>query len=149
MSRAFEIVDEDRAPDADLVTETAGVGELFVEARMRANQLSWMRFSGVDENPVGVRTPGRDFAQQRTLRTAVRSGEGAELDHEVAFDPEIRQLHAAPAVEDGQHRVRGSISGMKTIEETSELSLIAAGSDVFVEAVVVVRVHLASVSAPT
>lgn len=74
-----EVVDQDGPADADLVAQEPGVGEFGLEALVVADVFAGMRFSGVDENPLGLGMSfGRDV-KQRTLCRAVRSSERAEL----------------------------------------------------------------------
>lgn len=51
MHGSLAIVDEDRALDADLVSQPTCCSELLIEIRMRRKMLTRMRFACVDEVP--------------------------------------------------------------------------------------------------
>jgi hypothetical protein len=84
---AAGVVDEDRAGDADLVPQTPRRRELLLEAGVRGEVLSGMRLACVDEVPAEAGMPFGELIEQRTLCGAVRSGEGAELEHDGALAP--------------------------------------------------------------
>jgi hypothetical protein len=86
---ADEVVDQDRPPDAELVAQTLGGGELVGEALVRGQMLSGMRLARVDEVPAVLGVLRSELVEQRTLRCAVRSGEGAELEHQPLLAPEF------------------------------------------------------------
>ena len=137
MHRAVEVVDEDRPGDAELVAEQPRRGELVLEAPVRAEVLAGMRLARVDEVPAVAGVPVRELVEQRTLCRAVRSGEGAELEHDAVRAPQLRQADAL-AVEQQQLPVRGTLAGVQHVREGAELVLVLTALDVDVEAVVVV-----------
>lgn len=59
-----QVVDQDRATDADLVPEKAGGGEFGLEGIVGPHPVS---LAGIDEHPGGIRVPLGSFAKQRTL----------------------------------------------------------------------------------
>lgn len=63
MSRPFKIIDQDLSSDPDLVSQSCGVGELFIETLLGSDLLTGMRFPRVDEDPVGVRKLVGDVAK--------------------------------------------------------------------------------------
>ena len=52
---AFQVVDENRPPDADLIAQQSGMLQFRLEGIDRADDLARMRFPGVDEEPRDVR----------------------------------------------------------------------------------------------
>jgi hypothetical protein len=81
------VVDEDRPPDAELVAEARLRGELVLAAPVRAEVLARVRLARVEDVPAPVRVLRGELVAQKTLCGAVRSGEGAELEHEAALAP--------------------------------------------------------------
>jgi hypothetical protein len=67
VSGAIEGVDEDAAPDSELVAQELGMCELRLETGVVRNVLARMRLSGVDEHPFDVRVAFGRFIEQRTL----------------------------------------------------------------------------------
>jgi hypothetical protein len=138
---AAGVVDEDRAPDAELVTQPPGRRELLLEAGVRGEVLPRVRLARVDEVPAEIGMPFRELVEQRTLCCAVRSGEGAELEHDPTLAPQLGQADAL-AVEHRQLAVRSPLPGMEEVRKSAELALVDAALDVGVEALVVVgRAH--------
>ena len=88
MDGAVQIVHENRPRDTDLIAQAAGCSELLLEAAMRREMLAGMSLTGVDEVPVPVGIARRQLVEQRTLCAAVRSGEGAELEHDAPPPPQ-------------------------------------------------------------
>jgi hypothetical protein len=87
MDRPLEVVDEDRPRDPEFVAQPPGAGELVLEALVRRQVLAWVRFARVDEVPAVLGMQGCELVEQRTLCGAVRSGEGAELEHQRLLFP--------------------------------------------------------------
>jgi hypothetical protein len=137
MDGAVEVVHEDRPSDPDLVPEPACRRELLLEAGVRGQVLARVRLARIDEVPAVLRMPFRELVEQRTLRCAVRSGEGAELEHDAAATPEFREAHAL-AVEQRQLAVGSAFAGVQRVREGTELALVLPALDVLVEALVVV-----------
>jgi hypothetical protein len=90
MHCAFEVVDEDRPGDAELVPQPTRCGELVLEARVCSEVFPRMCFARVDEVPAERRVLRRQLVEQRTLCCAIRSGERAEFEDDVSLTPEIR-----------------------------------------------------------
>jgi hypothetical protein len=59
VNRAVEVVDEDWPGDPELAAEAPRGGEFVLDARMRRQVLSGMRFPRVDEVPTKVVVPSR------------------------------------------------------------------------------------------
>jgi hypothetical protein len=76
-----------------------------------------------------------ELVEQRTLCSAVRSGQGAEFEHDALSAPQLREADAL-AVEQREFAVAPS---MEDVREGAELALVVPGLDVSVEALVVVR----------
>ena len=89
MNGAVEIVDEDRSRDPELVPQASRRRDLVIEARVRRQVLTGVRLSRVDEVPPELRMLSSELIQQRTLCSAVRSGEGSKLEHETASPPKL------------------------------------------------------------
>src|SRR6266508_63990 len=117
-----EVVDEDRARDAELVAQPASGGELVVEAFVRGQLLARVRLPRVDDVPADVGVLWGELVEQRTLCGAVRSGEGAELEHDALLPPQLRQAHA-PAVEQRQLTVGPALARVQHVREGAELAL--------------------------
>ena len=93
MGGSLEVVDEDRPRDANLVPEPASRRELVLEGGVCRQVLSRMRLPRVEEVPAVAGVPRCKLVEQRTLCCAVRSSEGAELEHDAVPGPELRQAH--------------------------------------------------------
>ena len=91
MHGSLEVVDEDRPSDPDLVSQPAGRGELVPEAGVWPEMLARVSLPRVDEVPAEAGVSQCEFVEQRTLCRAIRSGEGAELEHDVSLEPQLRQ----------------------------------------------------------
>jgi hypothetical protein len=92
--RPVEVVDEDRPSDAELVAQPPRRGELVLEAFVRGQLLARVRLARIDDVPADLRVLRCELVEQRTLCGAVRSGEGAELEHDALLPPQLRQAHA-------------------------------------------------------
>lgn len=121
MDGTAEVVNEDRPRDADLSAQAAGRSELLVEARVGSEVLARMRLPGVDEVPVPLGMLRRQLVEQRTLRAAVRSGEGAELEHDAAPLPQLGEAHVR-AVERGQVTVGSPLARVQHVREAPDSS---------------------------
>jgi hypothetical protein len=135
---AVEVVDEDRARNADLVPQPPCGRELVVERSVRRQMLARMRLARVDEVPAEAGVLRCELVEQRTLCCAVRSGEGAELEDDRTLAPQLRQPDAF-AVEQRQLAVGSPQAGMQRVRKRAELALVLTALDVDVEALVVVR----------
>jgi len=91
MHGSLEVVDEDRPCNPDLLPQPAGRGELVLEGGVRPEMLAWMRLPRVDEVPAEAGVSQCELVEQRTLCGAIRSGEGAELEHDSPLAPQLRQ----------------------------------------------------------
>src|SRR3954454_9861186 len=138
MHRALEVVDEDRPGNAELVPEPPRGRELLVEAGVGGQVLPRVRLARVEEVPAVTGVLRRELVEQRTLCGAVRSGEGAELEHDAVPAPQLGQADAL-AVEQLQVPVRSPLPCMEHVREAAELELVLAALDVGVETLVVVR----------
>jgi hypothetical protein len=107
---------------------------------MRRQVLARVRLARVDEVPAVLRVLGCELVEQRTLCRAVRSGEGAELEHHPPLAPELGQANAV-AVEQCQVAVGCALAGVQHVWEGGELALVHPALDVGVELLVVVAVH--------
>jgi hypothetical protein len=65
---AVEVVDDDRATNADLVSQQESIAQLRVEVAVMADVLTRMRLAGVDEEPRQLRMASGGVVEQRTLR---------------------------------------------------------------------------------
>jgi hypothetical protein len=133
---ARDVVQEDRPCDADLVPEATRGRELLLEVGVRSQVLARMRLPRVQEVPAVTRVLRCELIEQRTLCGAVRSGEGAELEHDAVPPPQLRQADALP-VEHLQLAVGGAFPGVEHVREGAELPLVLAALDVEVETLVV------------
>ena len=91
MHGSLEVVDEDRPCDPDPVPQPPGRRELVLEGGVRPEMLARMRLPRVDEVPAEAGVPQCELVEQRTLCGAIRSGEGAELEHGAALAPQLGQ----------------------------------------------------------
>jgi hypothetical protein len=137
VGRPLEVVDEDRPGDPDLVAQSRRRRELVLEGGVCGQVLARVRLARVEEVPAPVRMPPREIVEQRTLCSAVRSGEGAELEDEAAPPPEVGETNAV-AAEDRQHAVRRTLAGVEGIREGAELPVVLTRLDIAVEVLVVV-----------
>jgi hypothetical protein len=62
-----QVVNEDRALDADFVSEQTGTCQLVVKRVMRADPFTGVSLAGVYEHPGGIGMALGCFAKQRTL----------------------------------------------------------------------------------
>jgi hypothetical protein len=89
MDRALEVVDEDRARDAEVVAQPTCGGELVLDARVCPEEFPRMCLARVEEVPAAIRVLRCELVEQRTLCCAIRSGERAELEDDVPLAPEL------------------------------------------------------------
>jgi len=87
MHGALDVVHQDRPGDADLVPEPSRGGELLLKAGVRGEVLARVRLPSVEEVPAEFGVLPCELVEQRTLCGAVRSGEGAELEHDAVPAP--------------------------------------------------------------
>ena len=123
MDGALQVVDEDRPSDADLVPEAPRRRELLLEIRVRGQVLARVRLARVEEVPAVTGVLRCELVEQRTLCGAIRSGEGAELEHDAVPAPQFRQADAL-AVEQLQLPVRCPFPRVKHVRERAELALV-------------------------
>ena len=91
MSRADQVVDQDRPRDAEALPEGTGVSELLSERAVGWEVLTGMGLPGVEEDR-GDLARGilrRQLIERWRRQRAVRSSQRTELDHEVAPAPVI------------------------------------------------------------
>jgi hypothetical protein len=91
MHGSLEVVDEDRPCDPDLVPQPPRRRELVPEGGMRPEMLARMRLPCVDEVPAEADVSQSELVEQRTLCGAIRSSEGAELEHDAPLAPQLGQ----------------------------------------------------------